>query len=236
MKKLLILCAACLLFLFPVVANASIIVDSSYWIDGSRSTSTGGIIATDGWMESGSGFQIGWNISLSGTTYTYEYTISGVNETNLLGELSHWILEVTEPSYKDDFTVVRGTLSDDPPKLFTRDDQGGSNPYMPDDGIYGIKWEVQDSENGYVYTVEFTSELNPVWGDFYGKDGKPDDSDLFATARNTGFGSDPTSVAEFVNFIPTPNGGTEIPIPGTVLLLGSGLMGLVGFRRKKIAK
>ena len=105
MKKLLILCALYLLFAFPVVANATSI--SADWT-GTRSTTVGGVTATDGWSGTGNpGFQITWDISLVGLSlFHYEYTISGVGGADLIKDLSHWILEVTDDPDAGEFTNV----------------------------------------------------------------------------------------------------------------------------------
>lgn len=86
-----------------------------------------------------------------------------------------------------------------------------------------------------------------MWGDFYSKDGKNNQNDVYA--YNTSFGQ--TSNADFdanpSGFVLVPdtttNGGgggggqqTPIPEPSTMLLLGAGLVGLGIFGRRKISK
>ncbi|HZK14520.1 MAG TPA: hypothetical protein VFC55_08360, partial [Desulfobaccales bacterium] len=58
----------------------------------------------------------------------------------------------------------------------------------------------------------------PVWGDFYAKGSKG------VYAYNTGFGTDPGLLtADFNPWILVPETKTVVPLPGSVLLLGSGL-------------
>ena len=219
----------CSMFIVTTSRSCKCFYSSSYvhW-DSSRSTDNG-IEAKDGWSGAGNnGFQIAWNISETGGVYTYNYTISGVGGINLSKQLSHWILEVTDGSEANEFWDVYPTFNtDESPKTWLPN-QGNSTPEMPGN-LFGIKWDVPEGQ-GDTYSVTFKSYKDPVWGDFYAKDGFQDPE--WAVAWNKGFGKDPTTT-NFTNWIATPDNGTPIPIPGTVLLLGSGLMGLVGFRRKK---
>ena len=88
----------------------------------------------------------------------------------------------------------------------------------------GIKFdEVDDYGEYYVNTFYFDTNLPPVWGDFYAKGGR-----IFA--YNNGFGIEPAGT-NFTDWIARPD-GIVVPIPGSVLLMGSGLLGLIGIRRK----
>jgi hypothetical protein len=140
--------AIALLLVFPVAVLAiPITADFS----GTRSTSDGSVFAADGWSGAGNkGFQIEWEISFDGANYNYEYTISGQVGTDLSKALSHWILEVTNPSLKNEFSNVSPSFAE-APKTYT---PASGNPEMPGD-LYGIKWDT--SGDPLVYTVTFTT-------------------------------------------------------------------------------
>jgi hypothetical protein len=63
------------------------------------STDTNQLIAT-GAFSARQGFQIAWliNEASAGAAFHYEYTISGVDGGALGKTLSHWMLEVSNPS------------------------------------------------------------------------------------------------------------------------------------------
>ncbi|MCK5505492.1 MAG: VPLPA-CTERM sorting domain-containing protein [Thermodesulfovibrionia bacterium] len=214
-------------FLLPSIASAGISVLEADWTGVTRSAVyENEITAFGNWKAPDEEFTVSWDIERDSTTglYTYEYTFNKPAEG--AAALSHWILEVTDPSLSSDFWLFNVHDITEP----TNFTSANGNPSMPDDGMYGIKVDTQ----GTLFT--FVTYKDPVWGDFYAKDGKSDGVDN--VAFNASFGSDPIAdnsdnFTDFSGWIATPNGGHVIPEPASMLLLGSGLLGFAGLRRKR---
>lgn len=206
-----------LLILLAIVGSAN--ADTVF--NGSLTNSTG-VIATGPW-NTGNGFEIGWNVTQSGSTFHYAYHVSGVNDTNLAKNLSHILFQVS-PNFtaSDIFNVTGATLWYDSPGTYN---PGTSNPNMPN-SLYSVKFG--DFVNPANATIEFDSTRAPIWGDFYTKDGtfKVGNVHYDVTAWNSGFGG-----VEGAK-IGVPDTATA-PIPGSLVLLGSGLLGMfaIGVRK-----
>jgi hypothetical protein len=183
----------------------------------------GGITATADWNSSSTTFE--WKVEEVGTSngfilWKYDYTFT-VPKKNI----SHMIIEVSPDAGPSDFSAG---LFDD----YSATSQGNSNPGMPS-AMKGLKFQ----PGTVTLTASFTTTRAPVWGDFYAKDGQS--SGEWVTAWNTGFtnlDTDPLDApanGSINHHILRPDTQQIVPIPGTVLLLGSGLAGLVLARRKK---
>lgn len=218
-------------------------------------TSGAGLTGTGFWANNA---EISWLVENVGETilndetvmlwnYSYTLTVEGK-------DISHTIIEVSDAF--TDLNILGGVSTNPESHLdsfalgnYTLTDQGASNPGMPDP-IRGIKVDV--SGDTKTLTWSFNSNIAPVWGDFYAKDGKEDSGTVEVYVYNTGFTPgdvDPTTpvdplaegwvpvtdhilVPDSVSTPPDdPGPPVIIPEPGTAVLGAIGLMLI--FRRRK---
>jgi hypothetical protein len=150
------------------------------------------------------------------------------------GAFSHFILE-TSPHFGEkegDFSNVQvnGSSSYNAWTIGDFSTADPSNPYIPTD-IHGLKF---DSLNTLVVTVNFDSQRQPMWGDFYAKDGKAGStSKIFNAGWNEGFQDNdplvPVTNGSINNHILVPDTAITppaVPEAATLMLSGIGMVSM----------
>ncbi len=211
----------------PVVRWAAVIVALAVWpsasalgteITGSL-TSPSGLFTEKGWADT-----LSWDISsTSDGRWHYSYTISNHDNDTIYPEVPRVIFE-SSPGLT--FELDSGTRSEGV-QLWS---EGDANPRLPGD-LYGIRLYRDSGTPGTCYTVGFTVDQEPHWGDFYGN---YHDEEGCHAVWNTGFGHDCDCWWCCHPVCPGGNGPTVIPEPSlSVLALTALLAGAVARRRKK---
>ncbi|MCF8068466.1 MAG: PEP-CTERM sorting domain-containing protein [Desulfobacterales bacterium] len=220
----IIVTAFCFLISVPAAfASAIWGTNAADELEGSRSSAINdGITANADWADGG--ISLSWNIDQEEGLWTYIYTA----EVTTKHDVSHFILEVTDTG-EDLFNIYEGTdVEIEGPDTFT---SGASNPDMPIE-MYGIKFDFGGDDGIATYTI--VTDRAPVYGVFYAKKGKDKETKKFISAWSDAlnYGDYRTNTdLNAMDFIVRPD-GSDVPVPGAVWLFGSGLLGMVGLRRR----
>ncbi len=175
------------------------------------STADGTLIGGGDWE---SGVSLGWSVTASdgGYLYSYEFVAPGP-------ALSHFELEISGNFTESDILDISpGSYEID---VFSA---GPSKPGWPEgEALHAIKFYDISGESPFFLTL--LSDRAPMEGDFYAKGGR----DSFAF--NSGFGS-----RDGANILVPDTKSAPVPEPGTLLLVGSGLMGIASLGRKRFGR
>jgi hypothetical protein len=214
--------------LAPVTAaNADIIgVPPTDWT-GVRTKDPGGIDGSGNWLANP--ITLSWVITRDAGTGVYSYTYTF---THAPGETSHFILQISDGKTLSDFQFSStGGGAAQAPTTYGN----GGNPGMPH-SFYGIKF---DGTSGNTTVIAFNTTLDPIWGSFYAKDGMAGGLGQNA-AWNTGLNNSTrpdVGTTDFRGWIATPDGAAKtVPEPGTMLLLGGGMLGIAASLRRRFDK
>ncbi|HNR12744.1 MAG TPA: PEP-CTERM sorting domain-containing protein, partial [Thermodesulfobacteriota bacterium] len=214
---------------------------------GSISSSDGTLVAGDRWANAN--VSLSWEVDYDTASHpdlwTYSYNFAITNGPQNAQGISHVIIQTSEGVTES--ALFPGTTAD--ADVDEYGSEGGSNPGWEGSIFNGIKWNV----GGDTLTLQWTvvTDHSPMWGDFYSKGGQSYaynlgmDEDLtpveahanIANGNNVSFDDEGNRIAAYV-LVPNSIGGppSEVPAPASLLLFGSGLMGVSLIRRKREKK
>lgn len=197
---------------------------------------TSGLIAgDDGWSPGEGGYRVAWTISQNpDLTWHYKYEFFKADGSPLSKLTSHFIISLSDNIEESDLYDF-STDIDTETVEFGRFRGNASNPGFPKgESIFGVKLSLQNNQA----VAEFDSNRQPMWGDFYAKDGKS--GEFWNYAYNTDLGVEVANPNDY-NGTPVDGSGNElhkilvpdtiIPEPTTICLLGLGSLALL--RRKR---
>lgn len=235
-RSLRLLAILATMMLWPLTANAALIAS------GQLSSAGGSISLNNGGAWSPA--TLDWSVDLTAGVFTYIYTFTVPDDSK---EISHLSIQVS-----DDFGDIVGSCSLVGSSGTGIGDCTGSaaeDPTSPNDEdgspLFSIKLDNTAGPMGgpevFAVTYTLTTDVAPVWGDFFAKDGGT------LTAFNSGYTfADATCAVNPGNVggcgfgflaVPDSNAGDDIPEPSTLLLFGTGLIGLgiLSRRRRPVA-
>jgi hypothetical protein len=199
----------------------------------------GQLVGNANWVDN---IKFSWEISFDSGLWSYEYHFEDVDpgtEGNGPKDYSHLLIELSDNFTTDDFKPGSSSPSSDSPRTFDPSEPGNSNPGLPG-ALFGVKFNSGGGNpTGTDVILRIVTERAPVWGDFYAKDGKTDQSDNYV--YNLGFtaadpGDDPAdgSIDHHILRPDTRKGPpNEVAEPASLLLLGAGFTTLSLWRRRK---
>jgi hypothetical protein len=205
---------AVLFLLVSVSAYAYPIYDTQAPLTGTRLESNGGIITGGGYAADGLPQRIDWLVTpLGGGNWNYKYTFIWFVPL----AINHFTLDLTDDTIRDPNAMTNVFSSNGPETKY----EFGQFEL----GIIGVKFDF--GYHARSWFISFNSDRPPVYGDFFIENGTPDD-----IAFNDGV-TNHDSDNPF-DFIARPD--SAIPEPATMLLFGSGLIGVGAYARRRLRK